>query len=418
MSTLRQLLFSNQGNRQIFLKNSFWRFAGVLPSKLLRFFIILLAAKQLGPESFGVYNYAVALVSMAFIVSDWGINILLIRDYQHFEDKNKIVTTSFVAKISILFISTIVALGILFVSGSSLSLFGIGAIIALTFFVGHVKELFSAIFLAMQKAEFEARVYFIETILSIPFFYFLFFKSPSAFNLAFFYLLVSTATMVASWYFASKWIKFSFKSFDKTLLIELLKNGFVLSLFGILGYIFFSTDQLFLKYFHGYEEVGYYALATKIVLTLQIFPSLINSVVLPMLSQRINDKPRLKFLVARGLVAYAIAGALISLAIIILIKYFIFFFGAQYAPSASIIKLLSPILIFMFMVSLLDHVLISFNRQKQDFYLTLLAAIANLILCILLIPSFGMYGAVGASLISQAFNFVLTGGYVFKLLRQ
>lgn len=414
---LSSLLLSNRSNRQIFFKNSFWRFAGIMPNKLIRFAIVLLAAKQLGPELFGAYNYLVAVVGAAFILSDWGINILLVRDYQQQEDKKRVVATSLVARIIVLSISVLAAIGILYKASDTGSLFASGFMVALTFFVGHIKELLLSIFLAVQKAELEAKTYLVDNILSIASFGLIFYLSPSVLNLSLAYFVASLFVMAFSWRLAGRHVAIDFKSFDKHYLINLMRNGLPLSLFGVLGYIFFSTDQLFIKHFLGYAEVGYYALASRIILTLIIVPSLLNSVLLPYLSQNIADRDRIARLLRRGLPALAGIGALLSLVIAFASPLAAAYFDPAYLPSVPILQWLSPILVFMFMVALLDHVLIAYNLQKQDFLLTLLAAIVNLVLNFKLVPAYGLLGAVFASIFSQLLNFILTFAYVAKVLK-
>lgn len=413
----KELLFNNINNRQIFFKNSFWRLAGVLPNKLIRLIIVLLAARELGPTLFGEYNYAVALVSLAFIVSDWGINILLVRDYQQQADKKMVVASSLLGRLGILLLTMVTALIILLWSPNNRSLLIPGIIIALTFFSGHLKELFSSIFLAAQKAELEAKLFLFDNIFSIASFLLVFYFSPSVINFALVYLFINLLVLLIGYLYARHLIEINLRYSNWSFLKNLLKNGLPLSLFGILGYIFFSTDQLILKYYLGYTEVGYYALATKVILSLQILPSLINNVILPIISQKIVNKEKLSSIVKRGLIGLGGGGAILSLIIISVTPWLIPFFGPQYASATHLIQWLSLILIFMFMTSLLDHILIAFNKQKQDFYLTAVAAIINLILSLLLIPKLGLNGAVIAGVSSQIINFLLTCFWVFKTLK-
>lgn len=413
---IKKNLFNNLSTKQSLLKNSFWRFFGILPNKVVRLVIVMLAAKELGPELFGNYNYLVALTGMAFIVSDWGINILLIRDYQQRADKDVVVSTSFVARFLILFLALVVSVIILLFNRDSAA-FLPGIIIALTFVIGNFKELFVAIFLAVQKAELEAKVYFFDSFLSLAIFVLIFYFKASVINFSLSYFLASLLVMFIAWFYSHKIIRISLKNFDKTFFKLLIKNGLPLSLFGILGYIFFATDQLFLKHYAGYEAVGHYALATKLILAMQVLPSLINSVLLPILSRNIGNKQIIKKSVYLGMAIYGGAGLLISGLIYFATPLFISFFGDKYLASSAVIQYLSPILIFMFMVTLLDYVLVAYNLQKQDFYLTMVAAIVNLVLLYFLVPTYGLMGAVWSSLISQALNFILTFGFVLKVIK-
>jgi O-antigen/teichoic acid export membrane protein len=418
IAKIKNLLFNNINNRQIFFKNSFWRLAGVLPNKLIRLAIVLLAARELGPTLFGEYNYAVALVSLAFIVSDWGINILLVRDYQQQSDKKMVVASSLIGRLGILALTMLAALIILLISPDKNHLLIPGIIIALTFFAGHLKELFSSIFLAAQRAELEAKIFLFDNIISIASFLLVFYFSPNVINFALVYFLINLLVLLLSYLYARRLIVINIRHANWSFLKKLLKNGLPLSLFGILGYIFFSTDQLILKHYLGYTEVGYYALASKVILSLQILPSLINNVILPIISQKINEKANLSLIIKNGVFGLGAGASLLTIIIFFATPWLMPFFGAQYIPTTNLIQWLSLILIPMFMTSLLDHVLIAFNKQAQDFYLTAIAAATNLILSLWLIPQFGLIGAVIASLVSQIINFILTGFWVFKTLKK
>lgn len=414
---LKTNLFNNISLKQTFFKNSFWRFFGVLPNKVISFFIVIVAAKQLGPELFGTYSYILALVSMAFIFSDWGINILLIRDYQQTNNKEMIVSTSFIARFFILILTILVAVILLLVNKDH-SLLLPGIIITLTLAIGYFKALFLTVFIAVEKAEIEAKVYLIDNILSVTLFFTIFYFKASVITFSLFYLLLNGIICFISWLYVKKLVKIGWKFFDKEFFNKLLKNGLPLSLFGILGYIFFSTDQLFLEYYKGYESVGHYALATKIILAIQIIPSLVNAVILPVLSKNIKNLDFIKKIVFKGLFFYGLVGGVISALIFYFTPFFIKFFGGTYSDSGAIIQYLSPILIFMFMVAILDHVLIAFNLQKQDFSLTMVAAVTNLILLYVMVPKIGIMGAVWSSLISQGLNLFLTLLYTLRVFRQ
>jgi O-antigen/teichoic acid export membrane protein len=80
----------------------------------------------------------------------------------------------------------------------------------------------------------------------------------------------------------------------------------------------------------------------------------------------------------------------------------------QYLSAIPIINVLSWILFFIFPSVWLDYVLVAFNKQKQDFGITLLSAILNVFLNFLLIPRFGILGAAYASIFSQGCNTLST----------
>jgi O-antigen/teichoic acid export membrane protein len=108
---LKALLFENISAKQIVLKNSFWLYFANVIVKLFKFFLVVYAARILGPAQYGTFNYVLYLTGLFFIFSDLGIGSFLVREYQKREiDKNKIIPVGFLLKL----ISTIIPLLIAF----------------------------------------------------------------------------------------------------------------------------------------------------------------------------------------------------------------------------------------------------------------------------------------------------------------
>ena len=100
------------------------------------------------------------------------------------------------------------------------------------------------------------------------------------------------------------------------------------------------------------------------------------------------------------------------------LKQFILLAAPQFTLSLPIVSVLAWILVFMFPSVLLDNVLVALNKQKQDFFRTLGAAIFNVILNIIWIPKYGVLGAAYASILSQALNTTVTFVYARSVLKK
>jgi len=70
----------------------------------------------------------------------------------------------------------------------------------------------------------------------------------------------------------------------------------------------------------------------------------------------------------------------------------------------------------LFPLVLLDNIIFVFNKQWLNFYLTIGAALLNLILNIILVPIYGVNGAIFATLISQFLNFSISYYIVEKII--
>lgn len=410
---IKGFLFENRGTKQTVIRNGIWRTFALGFGKVVRLFVLLVAARWLGPNEFGVYSYALSIASLLFIVSDWGINILFVRDAQH-EDISTVFRRSMTAKVSLSAVALCLsAASLLFLENINAAVF---FLVSVSFFISNIRELFVVVMTAKQRSELEAYASFWEGLANILLIFAFLYAQRTATGFALFNLITVCVALFSSLILVRRnhLVTIGFSRIRET--SKLLKSGLPLALFGVIGFLFFSADQIFIKHFLGEEMVGFYALATRIIYAAMILPSLLVSVVFPVLSKAKDDILRVKFLLYKGsLMLFVLGGAVAS--IILLTKPLILLFAPAYGNSLPIITSMAWILIFMFPSTWLDHVMVALNKQKQNFFLTLLFALLNVALNILWIPKFGMLGAVYASIVSQCANTIFTFIYVSFLLK-
>ena len=406
---------------RVVVANVVWRGLALATNKVARLLLILVAANTLGTRSFGLYSYIVSLASLAFIFSDWGINILLTRDFQFAaeqEDKEKLVSTSLLLKVFVALISACAIPPILWLYNET-AYIPLALFFALSIAIGNIRDIAINLFIAVQKSKLEFFVYIAETIgLGVSFFT-LFRSTPTPTTLAAVYVLGVVVSAFVSFFLSKKIVYFRIQNFSFSLAKKMLKNGLPLSLFGIASYLFFSTDQLILENYHGYEQVGVYNVASKIILAVAVVPGLINTVLFPYIARYRTDRVKINSIIFHVLLV------LIGLAGSFILGIFVFggwtihtFFKPEFFSVIPALKLFSFITIPMFAVSLFDYVLIAYNLQKQDFYLTIIAGFINVILNFVLVPHYGMIGAVVASVLSQCINALMTGLYMVHAIKK
>ena len=71
--SFKNFLLTNFSPKQIFLKNTFWLFLAQIISRILKFVLIVIAARILGPQEYGSFNYVLSIVGFFFIFADFGI---------------------------------------------------------------------------------------------------------------------------------------------------------------------------------------------------------------------------------------------------------------------------------------------------------------------------------------------------------
>jgi len=89
----------------------------------------------------------------------------------------------------------------------------------------------------------------------------------------------------------------------------------------------------------------------------------------------------------------------------------LFLYGKDYLPASSVLSIHIWAGVFVFLSIASERYLIAENTTKISFYRSLLGAVFNVILNVILIPSYGIMGAAYATLFSYAVS-----GYLSNIL--
>lgn len=410
MAKIKSFLFENISPRQIIIKNAFWLYFSEAISKGLRLIIYLWIARNLGPSKFGIFEYLYSFVGIFFLLADFGVGTIFIRDYQQREDKNKYLNNAFSLKL--VFSLGFAAIAIIFYPlAKKVDGFGLYFLIVLFYVLSHLEGFFENYFLAIQKTEkrFIFNLVNPVLILLVVIAGLKFYQDVSIVVLA--YLLGMMVGLVFAYliFLAEKREKLGL---DFSLTKYYLKNGLALSLFGILGYVFFGVDKIFLAHFRSLNEVAFYSTASRIIGALMFLPGMFGSSLFPYLAKRAvekDTKARIFKVFYKLMFLSLVIGIVLSAIIYFLSSWLVLFlFGDKYLPAIDVLRFLVWILVLLFPTALLDLLLISYHKQWLDFWITLIPAIVNFILNFMFIPTWGMFGAALASILGQLLNLILS----------
>lgn len=169
--------------------------------------------------------------------------------------------------------------------------------------------------------------------------------------------------------------------------------------------LYVILDSVMLGFLKDETAVGYYAGAmrmTKIVLG--IVTSL-GVVLLPRFSNLISVGKREEFIaLGNKAISFTLAMVLpMAVGLVLLAHPIIMLFcGISYEPSILTLQILAPIIIFIGFSGLLGmQVLYPLGQEKLVIKATLLGAILNITLNLLLIPKFSQYGAAVATFVAE-----------------
>lgn len=414
---LKSIFFENLYPKQTVLKNVFWLGTAQFFRRVLKLVLVVVAARVLGPDGFGTFNYVLSIMALFYLFSDWGIDALVVRDYQQKkEGKEQYIQGALFLRLVLVFIALIFSMaGFFFLSPEfhRLSFF-----LTIYFFLSALREFMSTLFRAQQKMERDFALAFSEVFFTTGLGVALLLLRRDVVSLGIAYAVGTLFSVVVGVLLLWR-VAYIRPRVDKKVIRYFLVSGMPLAFFGILGYIFFSSDQVLLGYFKGTEQVGYYTVATRIISILNVIPAVIMGAFYPYLASQAENKQRMQEIFKMAVLFLVALGVIVSGASMILAPFLVpFIFGSEYVFSVQIFSFFVWILVFMFPSAFLDHFFLSYHKQWQNFFLSTFCALFDLLLNIIFIPIYGIWGALVSSIIGQMLNFSLSLWFGMRLLRQ
>jgi len=409
-ATLRARV-EHRPNLQKALTNTGWLFG----DKVLRMGVGLLVgvwvARYLGPEQFGLLNYAMAIVALFGAVASLGLNGIVVHDLvKEPETANETLGTTFLLQA----VGGLLAFGLAVVAISfarpndSLA----KLVVAVLGFVMVFKstEVVKYWFESQVKSKYvvwvENGVFLILAVVKVGL---ILMKAPL---MAFVWAAFSEGTMVAAGLLGvyawrggvlNAWhIRYGRAK-------ALLKDSWPLILSSMTIMIYMRIDQIMLGQMLGDEAVGIYSAAVRIsevwyFIPMIILPSLFPSIVAAKKQDEVLYRQRIrKSYDLMVLLAFAVAMPMTLLA-----KPFVLaLFGVAYIDSATPLAVLMWSCVFVFFASAWAKGVLAEGRQKVFLLYDLSSVSINIALNLILIPRYGVTGAAVATAVSVPTTYVI-----------
>lgn len=389
---------------KLIAKNFSWLIAGEVVSKIFMLFMVAYIARVLGVAAFGKLNFAQAVAAYLYISVDFGISMYGIREIARKRDLagplslNLLVIRSFLALITF---GISLPLLLLLPIPQELRLLLIG-----TFLLVFYKALDPEwVFRALEKMEYVGIsrmvlwgislllvLFFVKSagdLVKIPFLLF-----ASGIAVVFFFIFVLYK------YFIS--FRLQYLSFAKWR--TYLAGAFPLGVTAVFTMIYFNIDTIMLGLMKTAQAVGLYNAAYKAVYAIILLLGLWLKTVFPLVSKRFAENREWaihflqKFLRLTFMLVFLAAFVVTLLAPLII--YLVF--GSHYLPSTIALQILIWSIIPIAVSGTYGMLIsISLGHAKDVLFGAIAGAVINIVLNLVLIPSFGFLGASVATLITE-----------------
>lgn len=385
------------------VKNAGWLIAGKLLNKVCAFLVSVLAARFLGPDNYGLINYATAYTTFFASVCTLGINSVIVKNFiDHPEQEGETIGTSLLLRAASSLLSVVMILGIVFLlDGDSPLTIAVVGLCSL----GLVFQVFDTLnywFQARLMSRYVAIASFIAYAVMSAYKLVLLVCGSSVlwFALATSVDYITLAAILLLCYVRQGGPRFSCSLAKAKELLQASKS-FILS--GLMVSIYASTDKLMLKQMMDEASVGYYSLAVSASTAWAFVLSAVIESMYPTIA-RLHSTDKAAF--ARknrqlyALIFYA-AGA-VSLAVFLFAPQLVrLLYGSEYLPAVAPLRIVVWYTAFSYLGGARNVWMVCENKQHYLTYLYAASAGINVLLNALLIPLWGTAGAAAASLMTQ-----------------
>lgn len=369
-----------------FVKGGFWLGVGYAGSALLRLLQIVILARVIDRQEYGVYQFVLVSIAVVAVFSLPGMDGAVVRSVANGYDSSFVSGTK--AKLKWALIGSLVLFGMamFFKFFQPRPFWHIFIFVALLFpcytgFSGipayyRGKEKFrTAALYDLLVAGVSTFAIFVALFLEKSVFAVII--SLMIFNiLVYFFVYFKTCKQISSY------------PVDRAV----VREGIHYTVIGALSYLTPYADKFIIAFVVGFEGLAVYAVAVSLLLNLSIGSSLISTLLLPKLSRaKPHHAERIKGLF--WLACFCIAG--LVLAVILLTPWLLpFLFSVKYVESVRYAQIALVSLVFLLPSSILVTFFRARNRVKFLYVYALGMGIMNIVLLGIGVPLLGIFGAV------------------------
>lgn len=397
---------NNLRNSQAFMKffnNSSWMFFEYLLKIISGIFVSIYIARYLGPESYGVLTYALAMVAVFMAVSRLGMDNILVRDLAKYPDRVKeYMGTAFIIMIVAAFICIVFLLMLVsaFESdpGTKVYIFIISSGLVFQVFLiidynfqSQVKAKYSSIAKSVAiMVSSSVKIYLVlsdYTLLYIVISY------------AFDHLLIAIMLVVV--HLRKREVNFV-QGFNHSLVKPILRSAWPMVLSAVAVMLYMRVDQIMIMNIMGASDLGIYAAASKLFEGWVMLPYIISiSLITAIVKYYEEDHSKFESLMTRLYIALIWGGVVVALITNLFSESIIsFVFGKSYVEASIAFSIFMWVAIFSSINSLNARYFTIANFEKKIATRTIAALIINVIFNFIFIPVWGIEGAVMSTLLS------------------
>jgi len=407
---------SNMGYTKQALKGISWMSLFRVISRILSFLKIAILARVLTPSQFGVFGIASIVLAFLEILTETGINIILIQAKK--DIKEYLSSAWVVSIIRGIFIFLIIILLSPFISSFFNTPDALGILLLISLvplikgFINPAEIQFRKELNFKYEFWFRAILFFVDAVVAVVFALI----THSVYSLVIGLLAGALLEVMLSFVLIKPTPKLKLNS---NYLKDILHKGKWITAYGIFNYLSENGDNIFVGKMLGSSSLGIYQMAYKLsILPISEVSDVVSQVVFPVYSKIEQDTKRLLKAYFKTM-ALTILGAVFIGGIIFLFPKEIvtIILGSQWLSAVPVLKILSIYGIFRTLSGPSSALFLAKGKQN---YVTLMNFIRFATIVITIYPFVLMFGMVGAGysvLISVLIELPVIVFFIIRILR-
>ncbi|MBZ5527514.1 MAG: flippase [Acidobacteriia bacterium] len=196
---------------------------------------------------------------------------------------------------------------------------------------------------------------------------------------------------------------------------RMLRDASPLVMNAIAVSIFYRIDQVMLHNMTGDRVLGPYVIAVQLVELFSTIPGALMSSLFPALSRTANDAPLFLHYLGTSyrFLLFVVFGLCATIAPVAA-PMILFLYGRDYLPTAALLIVLIWSEVPLFFGTAISHALVAKGLQRYLPAATVVGAVSNIALNLVVIPRYGAIGASWATVVSYS----LSGIFMYLLFQQ
>lgn len=395
---------SNSATSNTIAKNTIWLLMAEFGSRIIVFYAVVSLINYLGDSAYGELVYAFSIANLLVVIADFGLSTYLVKELSRdLTQTRKTINTLLGLKILLM----ILTIGILFMVGILVGNIDMRILLigGTSILLMNARVFIEAFFRAHQRMQYEAVTKIVGGVIQTITILYLIHWEASLISVVNGYVFSAIIALIIALVVLYKIItpfsiRFAWREY-KLILIAAWPFAATVAM----AYIFNYMDSAMLGFLNLKTEAAWYNAAYKPIFFVTALAGMIISAFFPVISKLFSEaKDRVGDTVQKLLkiqvilaIPMAVGGTLLAQDVINLL------YKPEYQPATLAFQILVWSTALIYMWAVYGNSLQACDKQKIYMRGFAWGAVANIILNIILIPWFSLYGAAVATLLTQLF---------------